>query len=325
MPRLNFTINQRSLEQMDQATESVAIPDVTEEVTERPLTPREQAMEAISSSRTSQFEEESGISLSPQEEQVAEQLAEPEPAPEPEVQKIKVKVDGVEQEVDVDTLVRTFQKNSAADRRLEEATRLLREAEERAAQAESSSEQQVVEQSSDDLRAEAAQIIDRMYDGDKEAAAEALIQLMSKSRGGDQPTYTPSVVDEGEITDRVLARMAVNAAFEKVKTDYPEIISNQDLEVLTAMKIDRAVAAGTPRAQAMLEAADEVYRSIGKEPAGRQKPAPVNSRQDNKARLDNIPTASASATPSESPQENSSPSSVIAEMAKKRLGQSLSL
>lgn len=311
---------------MDQATESVAIPDVTEEVTERPLTPREQAMEAISSSRTSQFEEESGISLSPQEEQVAEQLADPEPAPEPEVQKIKVKVDGVEQEVDVDTLVRTFQKNSAADRRLEEATRLLREAEERAAQAESSSEQQVVEQSSDDLRAEAAQIIDRMYDGDKDAAADALIQLMSKAKGGDQPTQAPAqTVDEGEITDRVLARMAVNAAFEKVKTDYPEIISNPDLEVLTAMKIDRAVAAGIPRAQAMLEAADEVYRSIGKEPAGRQKPAPVNSRQDNKARLDNIPTASASATPSESPQENSSPSSVIAEMAKKRLGQSLSL
>ena len=305
---------------MDQATESVAIPDVTEEVTERPLTPREQAMEAISSSRATQFEEESGISLSPQEEQVAEQLA------EPEVQKIKVKVDGVEQEVDVDTLVRTFQKNSAADRRLEEATRLLREAEERAAQAESSSEQQVVEQSSDDLRAEAAQIIDRMYDGDKDAAADALIQLMSKAKGGDQPTQVPAqTVDEGEITDRVLARMAVNAAFEKVKTDYPEIISNPDLEVLTAMKIDRAVAAGTPRAQAMLEAADEVYRSIGKEPAGRQKPAPVNSRQDNKARLDNIPTASASATPSESPSENNSPSSVIAEMAKKRLGQSLAL
>lgn len=310
---------------MDQATESVAIPDVTEEVTERQLSPRELAMEAISSSRASQFEEESGISLSPQEEQIVEQLADPGPAPVPEVQKVKVKVDGVEQEVDVDTLVRTFQKNSAADRRLEEATRLLREAEERAAQAEATPEPQVVEQASDDMRAEAATIIDRMYDGDKDAAADALIQLMSKSRGGDQPTPAPATVDEGEITDRVLARMAVNAAFEKVKTDYPEIISNPDLEVLTAMKIDRAVASGIPRAQAMIDAAEEVYRTIGKEPAGRQKPAPVNSRQDNKARLDNIPTASASATPSESPQENNSPSSVIAEMAKKRLGQSLAL
>ena len=312
---------------MDQATESVAISDVTEEVQERPMTPREEAMAAISAVRTANVEEETGVSFSEKvADQVAEQLADPGPEAAPEVQKIKVKVDGVEQEVDVDTLVRTFQKNSAADRRLEEATRLLREAEERATQVEATPESQAVGQTPDDLRAEAAQIIDKMYDGDKDAAADALIQLMSKAKGGDQPTPAPTnQVDEGEITDRVLARMAVNAAFEKVKTDYPEIISNPDLEVLTAMKIDRAVASGTPRAQAMLDAAAEVYRTIGKEPAGRQKPAPVNSRQDNKARLDNIPTASASATPSESPQENTSPSSVIAEMAKKRLGQSLAL
>lgn len=312
---------------MDQATESVAISDVTEEVQERPMTPREEAMAAISAVRTANVEEETGVSFSEKvADQVAEQLADPEPEAAPEVQKIKVKVDGVEQEVDVDTLVRTFQKNSAADRRLEEATRLLREAEERATQVEAAPEQQAVGKTPDDLRAEASQIIDKMYDGDKDAAADALVQLMSKARGGDQPTPVQAApVDEGEITDRVLARMAVNAAFEKVKTDYPDIISNPDLEVLTAMKIDRAVASGTPRAQAMLDAAAEVYRTIGKEPAGRQKPAPVNSRQDNKARLDNIPTASASATPSESPQENTSPSSVIAEMAKKRLGQSLAL
>jgi len=110
-----------------------------------------------------------------------------------------------------------------------------------------------------------------------------------------------------------------------VKTDYPDIISDPDLEFLTAMKIDRAVAQGIPRARAMLDAASEVYRTMGKEPAGRQKPEPVNARQDNKARLDNIPTASASATLAESPAENSSPSSVIAEIARKRLGQSLAL
>ena len=319
---------------MDQATESVAIPDVTEEVTERQLSPREAAMEAIASSRIATIEEETGVSLAGQAEpepqpvadELSQQLQDPEPQA-PEVQKVKVKVDGVEQEVDVDTLVRTFQKNSAADRRLEEATRLLREAEERAAQAEAAPEQTpVVGQTPDDLRNEAATIIDKMYDGDKEAAAEALVHLLAKAKGGDQPTQqAPAQVDEGEITDRVLARMAVNAAFEKVKTDYPEIISNPDLEILTAMKIDRAVAAGVPRAQGMLDAADEVYRTIGKEPAGRQKPAPVNSRQDNKARLDNIPTASASAVPSEPPQENTSPSAVIAEMARKRLGQSLSI
>jgi len=312
---------------MDQATESVAInQDVTEEVVEqRPLSAREAAMEAIASSRTASVESETGVSLSPKDEQIVEQLAEPEPENAPEVQKFKVKIDGMEQEVDADTLIRTFQKNSAADRRLEEATRLLREAEERAAHAAVAEQPQDVGQTPDDLRNEAASIIEKMYDGDKDAAADALIHLMTKAKGGDQPTRAPVAVDEGEITDRVLARMAVNAAFEKVKTDYPDIISDPDLEVLTAMKIDRAVAQGIPRAQAMLDAAGEVYRTLGKEPAGRQKPEPVNARQDNKARLDNIPTASASATLAESPAENSSPSSVIAEIARKRLGQSLAL
>ena len=312
---------------MDQATESVAInQDVTEEVVEqRPLSAREAAMEAIASNRTASVESETGVSLSPKDEQIVEQLAEPEPEKAPEVQKFKVKIDGMEQEVDADTLIRTFQKNSAADRRLEEATRLLREAEERAAHAAVAEQPQDVGQTPDDLRNEAASIIEKMYDGDKDAAADALIHLMTKAKGGDQPTRAPVAVDEGEITDRVLARMAVNAAFEKVKTDYPDIISDPDLEVLTAMKIDRAVAQGIPRAQAMLDAAGEVYRTLGKEPAGRQKPEPVNARQDNKARLDNIPTASASATLAESPAENSSPSSVIAEIARKRLGQSLAL
>lgn len=313
---------------MDQATESVAInQDVTEEVVEpRPLSAREAAMGAIVSTRTASVENETGVSLSPKDEQIVEQLADPEPEKAPEVQKFKVKIDGAEQEVDADTLIRTFQKNSAADRRLEEATRLLREAEERAAHAAAAPEQpQDAGQTPDDLRKEAASIIEKMYDGDQDAAADALIHLVTKAKGGDQPTRAPVAVDEGEITDRVLARMAVNAAFEQVKTDYPDIISDPDLEFLTAMKIDRAVAQGIPRARAMLDAAGEVYRTMGKEPAGRQKPEPVNARQDNKARLDNIPTASASATLAESPAENSSPSSVIAEIARKRLGQSLAL
>ena len=313
---------------MSEETESVAISDVAEEVepVERPLTERERALEAIASSRTALIEEETGQSLTDTQmaKQLAEPVADPEPAKEPEVQKIKVKVDGVEQEVDVDTLVRTFQKNSAADRRLEEATRLLREAEERAAQAEAApAKEQESGQTPEDLRNEAATIIDKMYDGDKDAAADALIQLLAKAKGGDQPTRTPVEVDEGAITNRVLERMAVQTAFDKVKTDYPEIISNKDLEILAALKIDRAVAQGTPRAQAMLEAADEIYKTIGKVPVGRQQEPVANARKDNKARLDNIPTATASAAPAESPAENLSPSAVIAEMARKRLGQSL--
>lgn len=313
---------------MDENTESVAIPDVTEEVTpeERPLSPRELAIEAISEQRNALLDEEMGVTKPEAIEPVQDGQAANLPVA-PEVQKVKVKVDGVEHEVDVDTLVRTYQKNSAADRRLEEATRLLREAEEAAANA-ASTGNQVSGKTPDDLHNEAAELIDKVFDGDKDAAADALIQLLTRTKGGDQPTHAPVQIDERQLTARVLETMAVNTAFEKIQSDYPDLIADPDLEYMTALKIDRAVEQGIPRSKAMLEVAASMYKTLGKEPAGRQQESAnsgKSTRQDNKARLDNIPTASASAIPPESPQENTSPSSVIQEMARKRLGQSLAL
>lgn len=318
-------------------TQSDAISnDVPGDEEERQLTPRELAMEAISRKHIASLEQELGHSLSStdSDDQLDDQLAEPapEPAPEPVVTKVKVKVEGLEEEVDQDTLVRTYQKNRAADRRLEEATTLLREAEAQAAQIKAQAAQPVAAQpvenkTPDELRAKASDLLDKMFDGDKESAAEALVTLLADARGGDQPTPAPvQAVDEDSVAARVEERMAVNAAFKTITTDYPDLINDPDLELLTATKINRAVAAGTPRHQAMLDAADEVYKLTGRQPAGRQPdPVPDNSknrRHDNKERLDKVPVASASATAPSAPMEGS-PSSVIAEMAQRRLGQSL--
>lgn len=301
----------------------------------RPLTPREQAMERISQKHITSLEAELGHSLRP-DDQLEQQLADPDPAPAPvvveppvvEVQKFKVKIEGVEEEVDTDTLVRNYQKNKAADRRLEEATSLLREAEALAAQpaAAAPATQQEPAQTPSDLRNQAAEVLDALYGGDRDAAVEVFTSLLSSVRGGDQPTPALApTVDENALTDKVLARMAVNTAFATIQTDYPDLISDPDLEALTAMKIDRAVSQGVPRDRAMLTAAAEVYKVTGRVPVGRQSdPEPVPTprvREDNKARLDNIQAASASAVPPTPAAENSNPSAVIAELSSRRLGQ----
>lgn len=318
---------------MDQTTEVDAIqPDVSIDEN-RPLTQRERAMEAISQKHIANLSEEVGFDLSGTQ-QVEKQLAEPESEPTPDpvpVQKVKVKVDGVEQEVDVDTLVRTFQKNSAADRRLEEAANLLRQAEELTAAARQTPVQEtppVPATTPDELRKAAADVLGKLYDGDQEAAAEALADLLAKPRGGDQPTpqVPQAAIDDNALLDQLETRISLRAAFAKIKSDYPDIIADPDVELLTANKIERAVAAGTPRAEAMISAAQEVYTLLGKTPAGRPSepsPAPANVRQENKARLDNVPTAHASAMPVGSPVENANPSAVIAELASRRPGQSL--
>lgn len=295
--------------------------------------PRANALAAIEASHRSRMEEETGLKLTDEsaqveqpesvEAQVAQQLADPEPTPE--APKYKVKIDGVEQEVDADTLIRTYQKNAAADRRLEEAARLLREAEQLAAQSAAKPEPDPAPATN--LREDAAKVLSTLYDGDQEAAAEALVNLLSKAKGGDQPTPAPTV-DPDVLTEKVLERMALNAAFERVKSDYPDIIADPNLEALAAMQINQQVNAGIPRADAMLSVVDGIYKSLGKTPVGRQaepQKQAKSTRQENKERLDPVPSASATATSQPVKNEEPDQSALIREVAARRLGQSLSL
>lgn len=311
--------------------EGVSAPTLTSQES-----PRMRNLDAIAASRLAQINEETGMEADPDsegltpEEQVAAQTADPVP-----VEKVKVKVDGAELEVSQEELVRTFQKNAAADKRLEEATRLLREAEQlaatRAAAAPAPQEAQPQPVTTEDpvakLREDAAATLSKLYDGDQEAATEALVALMLKVSGGGQPTQQTPTIDPSALTDQVLEQLSFKDALRKVRTDYPELVTDPNLERLTAMRAEELIASGKPRSDALLEAADGLYKSLGKVPTGRQAApadAPKTTRQANKERLDPVPTAHASALPAATPME-SNPSSVIAELAKKRLGQSSAL
>jgi len=287
-----------------------------------PESPRARALAAIEEGHRARMEEEMGMSLSDdkgQEEVEEEAPAAVEQAPAPGA--FKVKVDGVEQEVSAEDLIRAYQKNSAADRRLEEAARILREAEQLAAQ------NQVAEQEvpQGNLREEAAEMMSKLYDGDQEAAAEALVNLLAKTKGGDQPTRRQEV-DADVLAEQVLERMAFNSAVERVKSDYPDLVADSNLEQLVVMQSTNLVSSGVPRAEALLSVAESLYKSLGKTPTGRQQdtPKPKSARQENKDRLDNVPSASATATSMPVKSEEPDQSALIREVARRRIGQSLS-
>lgn len=272
------------------------------------------------------------MGITPEPAEPAPAPVEPVPAPvvnEPVVTKVPVKVDGVQQEVDLDTLVRSYQKNSAADRRLEEAAQLLRQANERANQLEAQVQKPtpVAEPApSADLRTEVKETLSVIYGGDEEAATEALTNLLAKNRGGDQPTPQAQPVSVDQLADAVSEKLEFDTAFAKVKSDYPDLIADPNLEMLTAMRLQQAVDAGQSRGAALLAVAGDIYGSLGKQPAGRPTPAPTprtNSRQENKERLELVKPASSSAVLPAADAEEGDPSSVIAEMAARRLGQSL--
>ncbi len=287
-----------------------------------PESPRARALAAIEEGHRARMEEEMGMSLSDdkaQEEVEEEAPAAVEQPPVPGA--FKVKVDGVEQEVSAEDLIRAYQKNSAADRRLEEAARILRDAEQLAAQ------QQVAEpeQPQGNLREEAAEMMSKLYDGDQEAAAEALVNLLAKTKGGDQPTRRQEV-DADVLAEQVLERMAFNSAVERVKSDYPDLVADSNLEQLVVMQSTNLVSSGVPRAEALLSVAESLYKSLGKTPTGRQQdtPKPKSARQENKDRLDNVPSASATATSMPVKSEEPDQSALIREVARRRIGQSLS-
>lgn len=309
------------------------MPDLTDAISqdvsdpvESPKTPRELAMERIASDHltrvSGEFDGDIDQDIDP-EDPDADQVALQTSPPAPSV--VKVKVDGQELEVTEDELVRTYQKNAAADRRLEEAAATLREANRRLALADEQLQAQTQQQHSapaatDELQAEVKTVLAKMYGGDEDGAAEALTSLLAKTRGGDQPTPAPAI-DLDQLTLQIQENMSIDTAFAAVKADYPDLISDPDLEALTASKVSRAIASGAPRAQAILDSAAEVYRLIGKEPQGRSKP-PTTGRMDNKQRLDLVKPASGVAATRSTPTEENV-SDVIAEMANRRLGQTM--
>ena len=299
---------------------------------EAPKSARELAMEAIELDNLRRMEAETGMKLVEEptdtDKQIEQQLDEKPVEATPKT--YHVKIDGVEREVSEEEMVRNYQKNAAADRRLEEASRLLREAEERAQQLAQQMAQQQQEPQDvvppEELRTKVKTALSKLYDGDEETATDALTELLVKTRGGEQPTPAQPEIDVDALTAQIQQRMEVENAFKQVKTDYPDLIADPNLEMLTALKITQLVQQGTPRAQAMIDAAEDVYKSLGKVPVGRQQAEQqreMNSRLENKQKLDVVRSASSAAALPPVQAEEANPSDVIAEMAARRLGQSM--
>lgn len=298
------------------------------------------AMQAIEQDNLRRLEEETGIKLvedePPVDESLQNQLQEPQPEPEPapvtQPTTVKLKADGMEKEVTQEELIALAQKNLAADARLRRATEMLQEAEQLRQQMLAQPEENQITATTPDRDAVRGQVeaaVTKLFEGEQDAAVETLTELITKAGGQapTQPVVQPQI-DIDAVTNQVLERTAIQAAFNTVKTDYPDLVANPTLEKLAGMQIDELVeATGIPRSQAILTVAEQLYRDLGKTPVGRQAPAPdepppTNTRLENKQKLDHVPSASRAAALPVTPEEPN-PSDVIAEMAARRLGQSL--
>jgi len=238
--------------------------------------------------------------------------------------KVKIKVDGQELEVDEEAVreagIKALQKQSAADKRLEESARLKKEAEAEARRiledAKKQANQDVppppdkgaaaVEKLTDDRFIEA---VKKIQYGSETEASQALKGLISEAAKAGKPAE----LTLSEVGEYLEFREATTWAHDEFK----DILGDPKLKTLFSQEEKRIRAAGDMRPYR------EVYEDIGKglrEWLKEKSPTPPSkdlTRHERKASVVTIPTAAARQPAPTQPKEPSA-SEVVDRMRKAR-------
>lgn len=165
--------------------------------------------------------------------------------------KVKIKVDGVEQEVDQDAVlaagVRAMQKESAADKRLEEATKARDEAEKL---------RQSVEATIAKLPGQPAAA--KKTDHEMLAEKDALRETVRAIQYGNPDEAADALLKYGErmaqlgqanaLTKAELQNMLdLREAQQYVRTEFPDVVADQNLKSLLVTQVNAKLAAGDSR------------------------------------------------------------------------------
>lgn len=275
---------------------------------------RMSAIDAIADDMEEEFEaeepEEEQEELEPEEaEEPAEEEQEQEPVAEPEAKKEtrKIKVDGQEKEVSIDEIIaagtRALQKESAADARLAEATRLLNEAKQQKQQP--SVEDVATQRATQD--AELSQIVRAIQVGTEEEAAQALQYLMERQR------TTPDQIATVAVT-QVQAMLEARDTQSKFMTSFPEIAKDQRLYQLAAQEVQRRLEAGEANSWETYEAAGKEIESWFKVPKA---DTSMQAKEQKKRTVTTLPSAGGK-LPNKPDEKPETVSDVLNEMRKAR-------
>lgn len=229
---------------------------------------------------------------------------------------VKVKLDGQETEVKLSDVVRNFQKDAVASRRLNEASAKLREAEEilakaKATPANESSQQEVGEEATTIAKS----AIEALLNGDEEGAATALAQLSGGRGNSTQNDNTD------EVAARVKQQLEVDSALTKFESDYSDVVSDPHLATITNSYLKEEMESGVHATQydALVAAGDRargwLSQLTGKTPDN-QSSTIRSDRVAKKESMEKVPSNSASAASQDEPTETAS--DIIAEMKKAR-------
>lgn len=221
-----------------------------------------------------------------------------EKQPEPEL--VEIKVDGevrkVEKDKILDAGIRTLQKESSADKRLEEATRLLREVQEKLVKPQESQPPQEWDD---------ATIAYALEHGDEAQKAYAVRQL----RGRDNATPVE------DVEKRILDTLEFRESATWFQSEYKDVVNDPYLLQLAAIAENNARNAGDTRSR------KELYKAIGDElrkwKGGNNVQTMEQKKELKSEKVVNLPSASMRKTaPTE--QKPKTTADIIEDMRKRR-------
>lgn len=233
-------------EEAEEATSGDERAAAPEEKQEEIKDPRLAEMERIATSHRDTQEEKEAELLGTSEEEVEAESEEGEKPADPVFQKdgvwmTRAKVNGEELEVPIDDMKTRYQKDTAAEKRLEEAAEKMRQVELREQQL-YAYEQQLRQQPSSDAAGSAPsdndaqndaikKAVEAIYSGEEDAAQQALQDAIASSGRDQEQVATPEQI-VAEVENRIAARNAEHdrvRAVQKFQQEYPEIAKDQDL------------------------------------------------------------------------------------------------
>jgi hypothetical protein len=238
-----------------------------------------------------------------------------EQAQEPQPVKVKIRVDGQDVEVDQDAVIKagiaTLQKETAADKRLEEAARLRKDAEleSQRLHAERMQQTQALSQDAPVQPDQYAEVARKIQYGSEAEASEAIKALVTHASTSGQS----QAVTMQQVADFIEFRDATRWASEQ----YADLLGDPIMRGAFAQREREIRTAGDSRPYR------DIYGQIGtelREWLHQKAPSaqPAQTREERKARVVTIPSAaSRQATPNE-PKEPT-PSEIVEQIRQARL------
>lgn len=248
----------------------------------------------------------------PEQDAQADEPQTPEEPEKPQERLITIKVDGREMQVPESQIIeagrRTLQKEVAADKRLEEATRLLREAEARAKQPPKQDVAQAPQQY------DAATLAQALTSGDPQLAALAVEEIQ---KAGRQPQQA---IPPEAIFGFVRQEIEATTAQEQFKSEYADIVKDPFLLQLAVNLEDQRlakVAAGLEPVIPLYEAFKQHGEAIRKWRGTQAQGETLSEKRERKATVPTLPSAKAKAAAPEQDKPETT-EDIIQQMRKSR-------